>query len=118
MQPTRDPYQLLPLKPIDLLVLTMLSRGERHGYGIRQDIVEHTGGRIVLEAGNLYRHIRRLESEGALEEAETRAAPGDDERRIYYRLLPFGRRVLAAEVLRLRALMRVVEANRIIAPAQ
>src|SRR6185436_9894037 len=111
MPANRDPQTLLPLKPVDLLVLTMLSRGERHGYGIRQDIVEHTGGRIVLEAGNLYRHIRRLEAEGAVEEAETKAGPDDDERRIYYRLLPFGRRVLAAEMLRLRALMRVVEAN-------
>jgi len=29
--------------------------------------------------------------------------------------LPFGRRVLAAELRRLRALMRVAEANRVIA---
>jgi len=27
----RDPDELLPLKPIELLVLTMLSAGERHG---------------------------------------------------------------------------------------
>src|SRR5438132_3454398 len=56
-----DPKELLPLKPIELLVLTMLSAGERHGYGLRQDIVAHTGGQIALEAGNLYRHIRRLQ---------------------------------------------------------
>ena len=48
----RDPRALLPLKPIELLVLTMLSAGERHGYGLRQDIVEHTEGRVALEAGN------------------------------------------------------------------
>ena len=114
----RDPYDLLPLKPIELLVLTMLSAGERHGYGIRQDIIAHTGGRIALEAGNLYRHIRRLESEGLVAETEPRAVPGDgDERRIYYRLLPQGRRVLAAEVRRLRALIAIAEANHVIAPA-
>lgn len=113
-----DPTTLLPLKPIELLVLTMLSAGERHGYGIRQDIVAHTGGRIALEAGNLYRHIRKLESEGLVEETEARAITDDgDERRIYYRLLPFGRRVLAAEVRRLRALIAVAEANHIVAPA-
>ena len=113
-----DPSALLPLKPIELLILTMLSGGERHGYGIRQDIVDHTGGRIALEAGNLYRHIRKLESEKLVAETEPRAVPGDDdERRIYYRLLPFGRRVLAAEVRRLRALIAVAEANHVAAPA-
>ncbi len=113
----RDPYDLLPLRPIELLVLTVLGTHERHGYGIRQDIVAYTGGRIVLEAGNLYRHIRRLEGEGLVEECERRRSADDDERRIYYRLTPFGRRVLAAELLRLRALVRLAEAHRIIAPA-
>lgn len=115
----RDPRDRLPLKPIELLVLTMLSAGERHGYGLRQDIVDHTEGRIALEAGNLYRHIRRLESDGLVEETEARAATvNDDERRIYYRLLPFGRRVLAAELARLEQLIRIAEANRIISGAR
>jgi PadR family transcriptional regulator, regulatory protein PadR len=115
----RDPYELLPLRPVELLVLTMLSAGDRHGYGIRQDIVEHTGGRIALEAGNLYRHIRKLESEGLLAETEPRVVEeSPDERRIYYRLLPFGKRVLAAEMLRLRALVQLAEANRVITPVR
>src|SRR5215831_2316608 len=110
----RDPRDRLPLKPIELLIVTMLSAGERHGYGIRQDIVDHTEGRIALEAGNLYRHIRKLESDGLIGETEPRAvSAGDDERRIYYRLLPYGRRVLAAEMARLEALMRIAQANRI-----
>jgi len=112
----RDPQALLPLKPIELLVLTMLSAGERHGYGLRQDIVEHTEGRVTLEAGNLYRHIRQLQTDGLIDETEPRpVGRDDDERRIYYRLLPFGRQVLAAELDRLRALMRIAEANRIAA---
>jgi DNA-binding PadR family transcriptional regulator len=116
-QRARDPHALLPLKPIELLVLTMLSGGERHGYGIRQDIVAHTNGRIALEAGNLYRHIRKLQADGLVEETDPRALPDDgDERRIYYRLLPHGKRVLAAEIRRLRALMQIVEANHIIMP--
>jgi len=114
----RNPDDLLPLKPIELLVLTMLSAGDRHGYGLRQDIVAHTEGRVSLEAGNLYRHIRKLESEGLVEETEPRLVDGEDERRIYYRLLPFGRRVLGAEMTRLRALMRIAEANRIPSPSR
>lgn len=111
----RDPNELLPLKPIELLVLTMLSTGERHGYGLRQDIVDHSEGRIALEAGNLYRHIRKLESDELVEETEPKLVDaGSDERRIYYRLLPFGRRVLAAEMERLRALMQIADGNRIL----
>ncbi len=110
---------LIPLRPIELLVLTMLTAGERHGYGIRQDILEHTEGRIALEAGNLYRHIRRLETEECLEESERRVAQeAESERRRYYRLTPFGRRVLAAEMLRLRHLVRLAEERRVIAPAR
>jgi DNA-binding PadR family transcriptional regulator len=111
------PESLLPLKPVELLVLTMLSAGDRHGYGIRQDIIEHTDGAIALEAGNLYRTIRRLELEGVVDESGRRPHVGDDdERRRYYRLTAFGRRVLAAELERLRALVRLGEERRVITP--
>ena len=107
----------LPVKPVELLVLTMLSAGDRHGYGIRQDILDHTRGSMALEAGNLYRTIRRLEADGLIDESGRRPAMSDDdERRRYYRLTPFGRRVLAAELERLRALVRLGEERRLIAP--
>jgi DNA-binding PadR family transcriptional regulator len=94
----------------------MLSAGTRHGYGLRQDVLDHTGGKIELEAGSLYRHIRRLEDAKLIAEA---TAPADeDERRIHYRLTPFGQKVLAAEMLRLRSLVRLAEARRIISPAR
>jgi DNA-binding PadR family transcriptional regulator len=111
------PGAFLPLKPVELLILTMLTAGERHGYGIRQDIVEHTRGALTLEAGNLYRSVRQLESAGLVEESGRRpAADADDERRRYYRLTALGRRVLAAEMLRLRALVRLAEERHVIAP--
>jgi PadR family transcriptional regulator, regulatory protein PadR len=108
----------LPLKPVETLILTMLTAGERHGYGIRQDILDHSEGRIELEAGGLYRHIRRLESGGYIESASARRAVGGDPRRIHYKLTAVGRRVLAAEMLRMRELVRLAEARRIIAPAR
>ena len=103
----RDPKELLPLKAIELLILVMLRAGDRHGYGIRRDILEHSDGRIVLEAGNLYRHLRGLEDDGILEQLGSRPTGDGDERRIYYTLTPFGRRVLAAETRRLRALLEL-----------
>jgi DNA-binding PadR family transcriptional regulator len=114
-----DPLSVLPLKPVELLLLTMLTGGERHGYGIRQDIIEHTRGAMQLEAGNLYRSMRRLEADGLVEESGRRpAADADDERRRYYRLTAYGKRVLAAEMLRLRDLVRLAEERRVIAPAE
>ena len=115
--PNRDPNELLPLKPLELLILAMLARGDRHGYGLHQDIVAHTKALFAPEAGNLYRHIRRLQTQGLIDETEARRVDGTDERRIYYRLCPFGRRVLAAETRRLRALLELAEGDRV-APAR
>ena len=96
-----SPESLLPIKPIELLILSMLSAGDRHGYGIRQDIVEHTQGALALEAGNLYRTIRRLEQDGLVDESGRRpAVDSDDERRRYYRLTPFGRKSARRRALR------------------
>ena len=111
-----DPNRLLPLRPVELLLLTMLAGGSRHGYGLRQDIIDHTGGKLALEAGSLYRQLRRLEDARLVAEAEPPAQ--EDERRIYYGLTPFGRKVLAAEMLRLRALLRLAERQRVIAAAR
>lgn len=114
--PQNDPETHLPLRPVELLLLTMLTAGNRHGYGLRQDILDHTGGKIELEAGSLYRHIRRLEDAKLV--AQATAPDDEDERRIYYRLTPFGQKVLAAELVRLRSLVRLAESRRIISPAR
>ena len=104
---------MVPLKSVETLLLTMLAAGDRHGYGLRQDVLDHTGGEVELEPGNLYRHLRRLEEAGAVVEAPRPA--GEDDRRIYYRLTPGGRRMLAAELRRLQALVRLAESRRLIA---
>ena len=98
------------LKPVELLILTVLAVQSRHGYGIRQDILEQTDGRMAIEAGNLYRHLRVLEDDRLVE--ETRAPRAEtDERRIYYRLTPAGRRALGVEIRQLRELVRLAEAH-------
>ncbi|HEX6315364.1 MAG TPA: helix-turn-helix transcriptional regulator [Gemmatimonadaceae bacterium] len=106
-----------PLRPIELLVLTVLADGDRHGYGVRQAIIDHTQGEADVEAGNLYRHIRRLEDNGFLAEVAAPRAE-TDERKIFYRLTPAGRRALAAELQRLRDLVRYAERKGLLAPAR
>jgi DNA-binding PadR family transcriptional regulator len=109
-----EPEHFLPLKPIELLILTVLSAGNRHGYGIRQDILEQTNGSVAVEAGNLYRHLRGLEDDDLVGEVPPPKSE-TDERRLYYRLTPLGKRVLAAEMQRLRALVNIAEERGIIA---
>jgi DNA-binding PadR family transcriptional regulator len=109
--------RLLPLRSVDFLVLLMLSQGERHGYGIMQDVAQHTEGATLLEAGSLYRTIRRLTEERLVVESGRRPSPElDDDRRRYYRLTPLGRRVVAAEAARLRRLVRLAEAAQLLPP--
>ncbi len=106
---------ILPLKPTDFLVLMVLARSERHGYGIVQDIAEHTRGKICLVPGNLYSVLRRLMHLQVIDETPRRPAPDlDDERRRYYAITAFGKRVLAAEAERMRDLVAVAESRNII----
>src|SRR5205823_11683780 len=101
-----DPRTYLPLKPVDLELLLALADEERHGYGLVQAIAARTDGLVTLDPGNLYRVIKRLLADGLVVEAGQRAAAdAGDERRRYYRLAPFGGRVLTAELERLRALV-------------
>lgn len=105
-----------PVKPVEFLILLALAQEERHGYRIKRDIEEQTEGQVVLEAGSLYRTLRRLLVSRLVEESTRRPAEGDDERRRYYRLTPKGRDVAAAEASRLRRLVRAAEAARLLTP--
>ena len=104
----RDSDRLIPLKPNWFHILLTLSDQDRHGYAIMQEVAERTGGKLRLWPATLYGTIRRLEEEELIEPAEYEDPDGaDDERRQYYAITNFGRRVLAAEVRRLEELVRV-----------
>jgi len=45
-------------------ILLTLSQGERHGYGIMQEISARTGGAMELGPGTLYRSIKQLLDRG------------------------------------------------------
>ena len=48
------------LTPLMFQILMALSEGDRHGYGILQEIEERTGGAFRIGAGTLYRAIKQL----------------------------------------------------------
>jgi DNA-binding PadR family transcriptional regulator len=111
----RTPDSLLPLKPVVFQVLLSLVDGERHGYALVQDIAERTAAKIDLEPGNLYRVLKSMLEEGVIEESERRPAPDrDDERRRYYRMTAFGRKVAMAEAARLDRIVEDARARNLI----
>src|SRR6185436_12723201 len=80
---------LLPLRPVEFHVLLSLAGGERHGYGIMQDIKER--GEAVPDIGTLYRALARMVDQGLIEAAGSRPDPAaGDERRNYYVITDIG----------------------------
>ena len=113
MKPPANPESFLPLKPHWFHVLLSLADQEQHGYGIMQEVLRRTGGKVRLWPATLYGTLKRLMDEELIEESAARPAPEeDDARRRYYRLTRLGRRVLAAESERLEDLVRVIHAKR------
>ena len=105
-RPRRTTEPQAALRPVEFHILLSLAAGERHGYGIIQDI-EARGERSVPDVGTMYRALARMAENGLIAAAARRpAADAGDERRNYYRITDAGLRVARAEVRRLEALMR------------
>lgn len=114
-QPSPDPRALLPLTPIVFQVLLALADADRHGYGIIREVDRRTDGLMVLRTGTLYTVLKRLLDLGLLEESDARPDPEeDDERRRYYQVTAFGRRVMEAEARRLESLVALARDKRVL----
>lgn len=108
----QKPEDLLPLKPNWLHILLALSAGDQHGYGIMQDVLDRTNGKVHLWPATLYGSLRAMTEADLIAEPSRRPSEDDDPRRRYYKLTPFGKRVLAAEVARLEDLLASVRSRR------
>jgi DNA-binding PadR family transcriptional regulator len=94
-------------------VMVAISDGDTHGYAILKQVADQTDGRVRLSTGTLYGIVKRLLAEGLAEEPKRRpAAALDDERRRYYRLTDFGRKVVAAETMRLESMVSAARSTR------
>jgi DNA-binding PadR family transcriptional regulator len=114
MEAGREPGDLLPLTPAVLQILLALADEERHGYGIMKEVEGRTGGEVRLGPGTLYGSIKRMRADGLIEESDERPDPEtDDQRRRYYRVTDFGRRVVRAEAERLRDVVETARAKEI-----
>lgn len=113
---SRDPFELIPLKPSTYQVLLALDDGESlHGYAIMQAIATMTEGRETILPGTLYAALARMVDERLVEESGPRHDdPSGGPARRYYRRTSFGRAVARAESERLRALLAVARAQKIL----
>ena len=109
----KNPDAFLPLRSNWFHILLCLVEGEQHGYGIMQNVLARSDGKVRLWPATLYGSLRRLIEVGLIVESGDRPAPEfDDARRRYYKLTTLGRRVLDLESQRLKDLVRVLDARR------
>jgi DNA-binding PadR family transcriptional regulator len=94
----------VPLSEPVLLVLLSLAEQPRHGYSILKDVEHMSSGRVVLSTGTLYGALSRLLEQGWIERFEEDDASRD---RRAYRLTARGRRILQAEMERMRHLTKL-----------
>lgn len=106
-----DAHTHLPLTPIVLHILLVLSEGDRHGYAIAQEIETATAGQVRAGPGTMYGSIQRMLTAGLIEEATAGKHPDADERRRYYGMTALGQRVLALELQRLVDVVAIARAK-------
>jgi DNA-binding PadR family transcriptional regulator len=116
MSKPQTPQDLLPLTPPVFHILLALADGERHGYGIMQDVARQTGDALQLGPGTLYGCLKRMLAAQLVEESGERPDPAlDDERRRYYRMTDLGRQAVRAEAQRLAAAVSAARSKRLFA---
>jgi DNA-binding PadR family transcriptional regulator len=104
-----DSKAFIPLKTNWFHIMLSLAGGEQHGYGIMQEVLNRTSGKVRLWPATLYGSIKRLIEAELIEASDERPTPElDDARRRYYRLTVLGKRVLDAECERLQELVRTI----------
>lgn len=65
----------LPLKPNWFYILLSLRGQDQHGYGIMQDVLARTSGKVRLWPATLYGTLKRLMESDRIEEPSKRPAP-------------------------------------------
>ena len=100
-----DLSPFLPLSPAGLHILLALASEDRHGYGIMREVARQSEAQYRMGPGTMYDNLQKLMDGGLVKEAP-RPSANEDTRRRYYRLTAFGRRVLSADLVRLKGVLR------------
>jgi DNA-binding PadR family transcriptional regulator len=106
-----------PLTEATFFILLSLSPSPKHGYAIMKEVKMLSKGRIIFSTGTLYGALRRLLEQGWIRRvADPEPNPTDRERKAYT-LTERGRKVLDAEIERLKSLIKTAEQRTSESPA-
>lgn len=115
--PIRPPSPTHPSGRLSVfLILLAIGRGKAHGYGIMREVERLSGGTVRMGPGTLYRTIRRLCSEGLVEELGPGRRVAGDTRRKDYRLSPNGLVAFKREARLLHELLSAAMSRGLVTP--
>jgi DNA-binding PadR family transcriptional regulator len=109
---TRTDRSSAPSRAV-LGILFALGDRELHGYGIMKEVEERTGGRVSLLPTSLYATVKRMLSDGLVEEVPAASDDGPGKPKRLYRITDAGRTLARQEAERLEALLGLARANRL-----
>ena len=96
---------------LDLLILSRLSRGPMHGFGIAE-YLHGVSDVLYVEEGSLYPALHRLESQGLIE--STWGVSENNRRARFYELTPRGRKQVTVKISDWRRMVKAI--NSVIDP--
>ena len=97
----------IPQGTLDMLILTILSRGALHGYGISQRLAELTSDGFQVNPGSLFPALYKLEQDGRL---QSEWGPSESNRNAkYYSLTRAGRKQLERELARWNRVTQMID---------
>jgi PadR family transcriptional regulator PadR len=98
---------------LSLMVLrTLLTLGEQHGYGIARRIEQTSGGKLSINYGTLYPALLKLEQEGLV--ASSWGVSDNNRKAKFYRLTRAGRKQIERDTRQWEATSAIM--TRFLAP--
>ena len=91
---------------LELMVLSVLEGGSRHGYEIGKVLEARAGGLLEFRVSTLYSLLYRMEKKGWIKGRWVEKK--GQRRRCYYTLTPVGRKVLVVQLREWRAFSAMV----------
>jgi DNA-binding PadR family transcriptional regulator len=104
-----EAQEYLPLTETSFFIILSLATAPKHGYAIIKEVEAMSEKRVVLATGTLYSALRRMLEDGWIERMVDDTSGHNKRERKLYQLTRHGRRVLEAEVSRLRKLVKLTE---------